>query len=91
MQDQEDIFFFLFTEEIQVKFIVPPGVNRVVQLCFDSEYEVELVLKSIYKLPYGDSDTSCICRYFRFMYNFCSLALTSKYYLFLSRYQQTSS
>lgn len=55
MLDQ-GLFFFLFTEMFQVKFIVPPGVNfRVVQLCLESGYEVGLVLvKSIYRLPYGN-------------------------------------
>lgn len=53
MQDQ--FGFFLFTEQFQVKFIVPPGVIRVVQLCLESGYEVGLVLvKSIYRLPYGN-------------------------------------
>lgn len=65
MHDQ-GLVFSLFTEKFQVKFVVLSGVIRVVQLCFESGYEVEPVLvKSIYRLPYrSDSDTSCLCRSF---------------------------
>lgn len=48
----QGLFFSLFTEKFQVKFVVLSGVIRVVRLCFESGYEVEPMLKSIYRLPY---------------------------------------
>lgn len=49
MQDHH-LRFFWFTEKWKVKFIVPSGIIRVVQLCFESGYEVEPVCR----LPCGD-------------------------------------
>lgn len=49
----QGLFFSLFTEKFQVKFIVLSGVLRVVQRCFESGCEVEpMLVKSIYRLPY---------------------------------------
>lgn len=80
---------FLFTERFQVKFITPPGVTGVVQLCLESGCEVGLVsVESFTEFLMAMSDASCLCRSLYTSLVFLSPSL--QVLLVLSRDQQAS-